>query len=410
MVEIGFQGSLNRSVETQATPNDILLQQIVADLEKEICQHPKLASFGPYHKDTDHPLPFEKHKKNFRVKFLKRIKESSFPNLVEQLLRVCRIRNCYYEDTDSFSDKDFYDIMFTDGSFIVELFHQSDENLDTTWPWLSDLNTLTADLLKMGNQLPFSVLETLFLFSSGTDDKATSSQALRNLALRFFNKALGRPSDMVFQNTQQPKHLLDLFRSSLLPATPTRNNCATFMESIQSAEMLCKAGITLTRKKANSLLEIDFRKLQIPPFALKIPPVAIDELTSTILVNCVALEQRLHHTSKHFTAYIGFMTSLVRQSEDVRILCTANIITRIQRDDHQYVIKLLDTVREKVHFNDRDSYLWKQYREIDSYYDSFGAYIWCNLARHNALTLVVSILTVTIALGSWLTIWLFKKK
>ncbi|XVF34520.1 hypothetical protein REPUB_Repub18cG0065800 [Reevesia pubescens] len=174
--------------------------------------------------------------------------------------------------------------------------------------------------------------------------------------------------------------------------------------------MLCDAGIALRRKKATSLLEIDFRKLQIPPFALKIPPVAIDDLTSTILVNCVALEQCSHNTTKHFTAYIRFMNCLVRQPEDVRFLHTANIITRIQPDDHQYVINLLDRVRENVHFNARDSYLWKQYREIDSYYDSLGAYMWCNLARYNSLTLIVSILAATIALGSWLFTWLLPKR
>ncbi|XWS10592.1 hypothetical protein CRYUN_Cryun38cG0009600 [Craigia yunnanensis] len=301
-------------------------------------------------------------------------------------------------------------MMLTDGSFIVELFHQYEEDLDTTWSWFSDLNTLTADLLKMGNQLPFFVLEFLFQRSYKTADQATSNQALRTLALRFFNHALGRPLDMVFQNKQPPKHLLDLFRSSLLPATPPRNNCKAFAESVQCAELLCNAGITLRRKKANSLLEIDFRKLQIPPFALKIPPVAIDHLTSTILVNCVALEQCLNDTSKHFTAYIRFMNCLLRQPEDVRFLRTANIITRIQPDDHEYVINLLDSVREKIHFNARDSYLWKQYREIDSYYDSLGAYIWCNLAGYNVLSLVVSILAATIALCSWLFTWLLPTK
>ncbi|XVF77845.1 hypothetical protein PTKIN_Ptkin14bG0079800 [Pterospermum kingtungense] len=436
-----FVSPAARRIDPQAIPNGIdLLQQIVADLESEMDQRrkqlpdlrtchsiylfpsflsgiqegvrqPKLASFGPYYKGNDHLLPFEEHKTNFLYKFLERIEKSSRPNLVQQLLlQESSMRDCYYEDTRSISSEEFVKMLLTDGSFIVELFYQSANDLDTTWPWFNDLNTLIADLLKMGNQLPFLVLENLFHASCKTCDQATSWQALSTLALKIFNQALGRPLNMVFQNKQKPKHLLDLFRSSLLPATPLKINCKDFPESIQCAELLCNAGITLKRKKANSLLEIDFRKLNMPPFSLKIPPVAIDDLTSTILVHCVALEQCLRSTSKHFTAYIRFMNCLVRQPEDVRFLRTANIITAIQPDDHEYVINLFDSVRENVHFNARDCYLWKQYREIDSYYDSFGAYIWCNLAGYNALTLVVSTLAATIALGSWLFTWLLPKK
>ncbi|XVE78415.1 hypothetical protein DITRI_Ditri13aG0143200 [Diplodiscus trichospermus] len=425
--------------QTTSNGNDILQGQIVADLEREmdrlrrqrrhrrtchsICPfpssllrveegiwQPKLASFGPYHNGNGNLLAFERHKINFLCKFLERIGSCSLSNLMEQLSRLeSSIRDCYSEETNSMSREEFIRLMLIDGSFIVELLRQYAEDLDTTWPWFNDLNTLTGDLLKMGNQLPFFVLEYLFHLSRGTGDHVAQRQDLRTLALRFFNQAFGRPSDMVFPNRQQPKHLLDLFRSSLLPATPPRKNSNYFLESIQRAELLCNAGITLKRNKAESFLEIDFRKLQIPPFALKIPPVAMDGLTATILMNCVAMEQCLHDTSKHFTAYIRFMNCLLREPEDVRFLRTANIITRIQPDDHEYVINLLDSVGEKVHLNARDSYLWKQYREIDSYYDSVGAFIWNKLARHDALKLVVSAVAA-IAVGNWLFPWLLPKK
>ncbi|XVF34519.1 hypothetical protein REPUB_Repub18cG0065700 [Reevesia pubescens] len=221
-------------MDFQGSASGVLQQEIVADLENEmeqrrkqirdpiIChsifpfpdflsrveegiRQPKLASFGPYHKGKDHLLSFEEHKTNFLYKFLERIEKSSRSNLVQQLLLLERsIRDCYYEDTDSMSSKDFINMMITDGSFIVELFHQNAEDLDTTWPWFSDLNTLTADLLKMGNQLTFFVLEHLFHWSCKTGDQATSRQALRTLALRFFNQVMGRPLDMVCQNMQQP--------------------------------------------------------------------------------------------------------------------------------------------------------------------------------------------------------------
>ncbi|OMO96380.1 hypothetical protein COLO4_15316 [Corchorus olitorius] len=220
--------------------------------------------------------------------------------------------------------------MLLDSCFIVELFLQHEEGLDSKWPFYGDLNTLVADLLKIGNQMPFSVLEDLYRWFCKHGNQVTD---LKMMALNFCNHALVGPSDMSYPDRlqQQPKHLLDLFRSSLLfPSTPYKSNCKGFPSSIQRAQLLCKAGISLRRKrKAKSLLAIDFRKLRIPPFSLRIPPIPIDDLTSAILVHCVTLEQCLINTCKHFTAYILFMNCLMRQPEDVEFLRVANIITGI---------------------------------------------------------------------------------
>ena len=294
-------------------------------------------------------------------------------------------------------------MMLLDGSFMVELFRKYEERRDVTWPWLQPIQTLIADLLNLENQLPFFILEKLFEWSNM--DQGRSTPTLPTLALRFLNQAFCSPSDVINSNIQDPKHLLDLFRSSLLPSTetdPQQSRHLPFVHPIQCVKQLRSAGITLRQKTAKSLLEIDFRKFQIPPLALKIPPVAIDDFTSTILVNCVALEQCLQNQSKHFTAYVCFMNCLMQQPDDVRFLRSVEIITRASQDDSGF-INMLNSLGRSVwpSFIVRDSYLWEQFREIHSYYNSWWASIRRNWFNYNNIMLYCSILQIAVGILSW---------
>ncbi|XWS27611.1 hypothetical protein CRYUN_Cryun26dG0131600 [Craigia yunnanensis] len=411
-------------------PDDILTQHIVTRIEKKmrqcrqrtpnpvtytICplpdflvgiddriQSPQLASFGPRHRGKDHLLPFDDHKYDFLSKFLSRTeslgRDSRF--YVQKLLELKEsTKGCYSEKIVMPSDDELVNMMLLDGSFIVELFREYEEGRDITWTW--HVQTLISDLLKLENQLPFFILEKLFDCSN--IGQGASIRTLPALALRYLNQAFCCPSDVVNSQIQHPKHLLDLFRLSLLPSTntdPQQSEHHPFLHSIQSVKQLRSAGIAVRQKTAKSLLEIDFRKLQIPPLALKIPPVAIDDLTSTILVNCVALEQCFPDQSKHFTAYVCFMNCLMKQPEDVGFLRCVEIITRISQDEMCF-INMLNSLGRNVSFSVRDCYLWKQFREIHSYYNSFWASIRRNFFNYNNIMLYFSILQIAVGILSW---------
>ncbi|EOY14204.1 Uncharacterized protein TCM_033486 isoform 4 [Theobroma cacao] len=412
-------------------PDDILLHHIVARIEKNrqqyrqqrqdpgtytICpfpdflvgiddriQSPKLASFGPRHRGKDHLLPFEKHKDDFLSKFLSRTeslgRDSRF--YAQKLIEIKdNTKTCYSAKIVMPPDDELVHMMLLDGSFMVELFREyEEEGRQVTWPW--HVQTLIADLLKLENQLPFFLLEVLFNWSN--IGQGASIRTLPELALRFLNQAFCWPSDMVNSQIQHPKHLLDLFRLSLLPSTktdpPQQSKHHPLVHSIQSVKELRSTGITVRKNIAKSLLEIDFRKFQIPPLALKIPPVAIDEFTNTILVNCVALEQCLPDQSKHFTAYVCFMNCLMKQPEDVGFLRSVDIITRVSQDE-RYIIDLLNSLGRYVSFSVRDCYLWRQLWDIHSYYNSSWASIRRNLFSYNNIMLYCSILQVEFMFGS----------
>ncbi|OMO59087.1 hypothetical protein CCACVL1_25094 [Corchorus capsularis] len=354
------------------SPDEILLQQVVARLDQKleqcrqqqthhpatnytICpfpdflvglddhgiQSPKLASFGPHHKGKDHLLPFEGHKYDSLSRFLSRTenlgRNSSF--YVQKLMGLREnTKRCYSEKIAMFPDDELVDMMLLDGSFMVELFREYEEDMI-----------------------------------------------------------------MSFQIQQHPKHLLDLFRLSLLPTpitNPQEKNYHPLVHSIQSVKQLRSAGIILRQKTAKSLLEIDFRKFQIPPLALKIPPVAIDDFTNTILVNCVALEQCLPDQSKHFTAYVCFMNCLMKQPEDVGFLQSVYIIKHVSADEKCF-LNMLNSLGRNVSFSVRDCYLWKQFREINLYYNSWWASIRRNMFHYNNIMLYCSVLQIVVGVLSW---------
>ncbi|XVF77812.1 hypothetical protein PTKIN_Ptkin14bG0076600 [Pterospermum kingtungense] len=411
--------------------DDILLQHIVSRIERKmreqrqqtphpartytVCsfpdflvgiddriQSPQLASFGPCHRGKPHLLPFEDHKFDFLYRFVSRTeslgRDSRF--YVQKLMELREsTKRCYSEKIVLSSDDELVNMMLLDGCFMVELFRGYEEGRDVTWPW--QIQTLIADLLKLENQLPFFVLEKLFDCSN--IGQGASTRTLPTLALRFLNQAFCSPSDGVNSQIQHPKHLLDLFRSSLLPSTetyPQQSKHHPLLLSIQSVNHLRSVGIVFRQKTDRSLLEIDFRKFHIPPLALKIPSVAIDDFTSTILVNCVALEQCLPDQTKHFTAYLCFMNCLMKQPEDVGFLRSVNIITRVSQNEMCF-INMLNSVGRNVSYSVRDCYLWKQFREIHSYYNGFWASIRRNLFHYNNIMLYCSFLQIAVGILSW---------
>ncbi|OMO76671.1 hypothetical protein COLO4_25494 [Corchorus olitorius] len=376
-------------------------------LDDRWIQSPKLAAFGPHHRGKADLRCFdEDHKWEFLSRFLSRTESLGRDRrFYAQRLMGLResTKRCYSEKiVMPCDDAELVNMMLLDGSFMVELFREYEEGKDFTWPW--HVQTLIADLLKLENQIPFFILEELFNCSNIGQHK--SIQTLPVLALRFLSQAFWNPSDMIFINLQiqqHPKHLLDLFRSSLLPKPITNlqeKKYHPLAHSIQSVKQLRSAGIILRQKTAKSILEIDFRKFQIPPLALQIPPVAIDDLTNTILVNCVALEQCLPDQSKHFTAYVCFMNCLMKQPEDVGFLQSVDIIKHVSADEKCF-LSMLNSLGRNVSFSVRDCYLWKQFREINLYYNSWWASIRRNMFHYNNIMLYCSILQIVVGVLSW---------
>ncbi|KAE8693534.1 Cysteine-rich RLK (RECEPTOR-like protein kinase) 8 [Hibiscus syriacus] len=365
---------------------------------------PQLASFGPIHYREDNR--FEDHKVDLLNKFLSRTQylQRDLPYYVNKLKDLKdEIKSRYSPKIVLPPDDKLLNMMLYDGSFMVELFRMYDEGTDFMMPSRWQIPTLISDLLKLENQLPFCVLKKLFEESNVGQHK--SIRTLPDLAWRFLSQTFcrSRSSEMVYIHVQEPKHLLDLFRRSLLPATnfDAQRSKRYGLTPIQSVKYLRSVGITVRQKTAKSLLEIDFRKFQIPPLALKIPPLAINDFTNAVLANCVALELCFPDQSKHFTTYVCFMSCLVKQPEDVGYLRSADIIEGNAEDETSFM-NMLNSTGRNVRFTLRECYLWKQFREIHSYYNSYWASIRRNLLQYNHFMLYFTLLQVLVGILSWL--------
>lgn len=146
-------------------------------------------------------------------------------------------------------------------------------------------------------------------------------------------------------------------------------------ESIQCTTKLRPSGIKFMPLRADSFLVINFKD-----GVLQIPAITINDLTITVYVNCIALEQcNYNHQNarSYFTTYIAFMSCLINSSKDVAFLSADGIITSsFSHNDHE-VAALFNKLGEKVYFHKKDCYLSQQFRDIEAYYNS----PWASLLR-----------------------------
>ncbi|EEF33303.1 UPF0481 protein At3g47200 [Ricinus communis] len=386
------------SIRNSTSPCIFRVPHKLAGVNQNACQ-PELVSVGPYHKGKPHLHEWEEHKLYFLTRYLLRSppEASSSSNSYDSLLklRVHKIGRLEKEARESYlgfqnmSSHDFIEMILVDGCFVVELLYHLNHNGDVidkddpifTRPELIPI--LIRDLLKLENQIPYFILELLF------DPELYPHEELKQpfhlLALEVFNLVFERPLEVLktFEN-HESKHLLDLFRFSLLPskqASATYSNNFFFLNSklgslfysqssdpsIQSVARLRPSGIEFKSKKTMTFLDITFRDN-----VLEIPSITVDEFTSTVLINCVALEQTMGNTSMYFTDYVFFMGCLVNQPRDAAFLCSDGIITKYSQDD-KYVADLFNGLAQKVGSISRDSYLSKQAISVESYFSSPSA-------------------------------------
>ncbi|CAL5422198.1 unnamed protein product [Camellia sinensis] len=385
---------------------------------------PEMVSIGPYHRDKD--LEFQSYKWQFLDSLLSRTgqPQSSLRSMTRAMKELEEEARRQYSGAIDMSSDDFIQMLLLDGCFIIELFQQvcgSDDSANNNSlvlmkPWLIPI--LSGDLLKLENQLPFFVLLDLY---KNSIHKVTGAKyifvkwkalGLHMQAINFFNHALPRSLESFQDAGQLPdllvtRHLLDLFyRSYCLPKRSFPNLSLTVKrrwlprlsylsyltnlyrrrshelpryrplseQSIPCVTRLRHAGVKFRPQKGSrgNFLHINFHK-----GVLEIPPMIINDFTSTILINCVAFEQCYPRpTRKYFSEYIAFMSCLLDSSRDVTLLCDDGIISNFSYNDN-HVANLFKKLGKHVVFNIRECYLKNEFTQVEAYYSSN----WATLRR-----------------------------
>ncbi|XP_059435364.1 UPF0481 protein At3g47200-like [Corylus avellana] len=143
---------------------------------------PKLVSIGPFHHRAAELKDMEKHKQRYLKHFLTRAWKSEEDLLKFIKDREVKIRHSYSEDCELESGN-FVQMILLDAIFIIELFLKVTDNDEKeakrkeeedckkesdyilSKPWLKE--GILHDLILLENQLPFFVLEELYMFALG---------------------------------------------------------------------------------------------------------------------------------------------------------------------------------------------------------------------------------------------------
>ncbi|KAH7837137.1 hypothetical protein Vadar_010064 [Vaccinium darrowii] len=334
----------------------------------EKAYHPRIVSIGPYHHGKPDLSKIEELKWTYLGELLARtpqngLKLDGYFELIAPMEN--KIRDCYSEYIP-FNGSDLIKMMVLDGLFIIELLSKwtrlaprapGDPIFNMAW-----IGTfIDRDLLRLENQIPFFVLQTLFentrVLRSGGDDLS-----LRLLFVSFFNYLMPRPVEVLKRiGNVEGKHLLDLFRLSFIRPSHPQHPRNKDVQLIPSVEKLNAAGIKFKATKCDTFLDIIFHN-----GVLKIPKIKIDDATTLLFLNCVAFEQCYGYCSNHMTAYTTFMSLLIKNPSDVGFLCDKEVMENYFGTEKE-VVQFFDNMGKEVVCSFGNNYLSKVAEDVNQY-------------------------------------------
>ncbi|XP_031259564.1 UPF0481 protein At3g47200-like [Pistacia vera] len=145
----------------------------------------------------------QKHKERYLEKFRKKEKIENFVKEEEQHIRAC------YEE--KFKGFDFIEMILRDAFFIIELFlrkyHDDRGDFLLSKPWLT--NAIKLDLQLLENQLPYFVLEELYMLAYG----CSARPSFLTLSCKFFSY---KEPDEEAKRNMEIKDFVDLRRHTVL--------------------------------------------------------------------------------------------------------------------------------------------------------------------------------------------------
>ncbi|XP_030968669.1 UPF0481 protein At3g47200-like [Quercus lobata] len=325
---------------------------------------PVLVSIGPFHYKNPQ---LQGHKLQFLFGLMrsqsKEEKERRFQRLAEAMKKLeGRARQCYSETFEDICSDCFVRMMVIDGCFILELLRYylrtekeivGDPIFRTRWK----LPVIRLDLVKLENQLPFFVLQELYMLTS-----LGHELPLINIALNFLEPLVTRSQKTPKQDhflERAPDHLLALFHSTFIIPSAYGSQMQEKKCLIPSVRELQRVGIFL-KSGEGDLLDIKYQSHHMTVLTgralLEIPPLFIDYKTGPILRNLVAYEQCDKTVKPYFTSYIMFFDGLVNTPEDIQILRKKKIFYHVLGSDNE-VSELLNDLTKDVAYDWHECYL-----------------------------------------------------
>lgn len=331
-------------------------------------------SIGPLHHDDKSPA--QEFKKWYLKNFVDRLKDAGVDKykLAEVMSSLePHIRQCYRDIDEHLARDKLVQIMLLDGCFIMDLL-LSQESKDSNDSLVGrsekvSVHTLQQDLLKIENQIPFFVLETLSDLTWTNQEPPppqgntkSNKQKLISLALDFFGVEL---KDTTIDN---PRHLLDLALKSLFH----ENQDSSLQQDSRSIQVSHDSSLTEARSASElEMYGIQFQpgdrknltKVEFKNGVLTIPPLVIQESTEAMFWNFLIFEMS-SCKSRIFTSYVVLMDTLINKEKDVELLLDSKILVS-RLNDIKSLVSLFNDLSTTV--SQKDFYFEPLIEKVNRY-------------------------------------------
>ncbi|KAK2652138.1 hypothetical protein Ddye_011994 [Dipteronia dyeriana] len=301
--------------------------------ENKKCYDPLVVSIGPFHHLKELEIT-EKHKCTMARQYA--VNDGQSYDLLYSKVKAIAgdARNCFSLDsTQVFDEEKFTKMMFLDGCFILQFIRCFVNDYKDLNIKLCLAAFVKRDLLLLENQLPFKVLKEL-MSSKEVEWKKTFST--------FFTLILVLPCTSNREiDFDQCAHLLDMIQTLLIDkaalSAPQRNKRGSSdWFSCRSVKELKAAGIHFRPSQGHQFTDVQFRSTFVLIAFLKLPPIAVDDSTKSMLLNMVAYEACPDAPDDlGVSSYICFMDSLIDHAEDVKELRSKGILLNFLGSDQQ---------------------------------------------------------------------------
>ncbi|XP_058735126.1 UPF0481 protein At3g47200-like [Vicia villosa] len=332
------------------------IQKVANDLRERMDYRshylPKVVSMGPIHNGNPELQIGEQYKLIWAQKYIESTGENIeqlYKQVADKLddLKSCFANNVLNRASNTIGNFSSLDdkltwMLFVDGCSLLHiLVTKGSDILDLGEETI--INLVIRDVLLLENQLPFMLLGLLCrqhnLLMKITKDFLISNYFLRGFTIQ---------SIMIFQRVA-PTHLLDLFRTLLLPDRTLIHQNVQFMASYYmdlndrefasytNIQELRSNGIRIKSNKKSELTDMSFSHGWLNG-ELKLPRIVLDDFTIPIFLNLIAYERCPDFNAKYgMGSFLAFLNSLVREPEDVKVLRSAGVLYRTYGSDEELV-------------------------------------------------------------------------
>ncbi|KAK1282014.1 UPF0481 protein [Acorus calamus] len=363
---------------------------------------PRVISIGPYHWGRADLMKMEKHKH--------RVTRHLFSARPDDLVAECfhkvrslerRARSCYAEEI-GMESREFTEMMIFDGCFIIsflisEYFEEgllkvprADKELMEEVEDIYSVPLVYEDLIKVENQIPFFILETLYdllvyhvpdctIIESVSDLAISNLRQLEPVGDRNIISTIGRDDikhihhllHLFYQTIASVRRSADEFSGGISHRPPPSHTIKEksksgegFSNWMRSATKLRESGVKFVRKGDCRFSSVSFRNGR-----MEIPTIRIFERTMSTLRNLIAFEQCFPDTNNEVTFFADLMDALIDTPRDVKVLQGAGIL-KIGLSNPKEVTQLFNRLCRHVYYDNSESYLREVYNRVNCYCDS----------------------------------------